>query len=108
MKQLTKQQKPKLLLADILRAHLGDYQNSYTLWPDQHRIVSHLLNCPPTWEVTSIAATTAGLSVSGIIPAVTGIAPPASTYRGSVGLRPENPNCCPLPTSTSYLPCPMS
>jgi hypothetical protein len=45
MKQLTKQQKPKLHLADILRAHLGDYQNSYPLWPDQHRIVSHLLNC---------------------------------------------------------------
>jgi hypothetical protein len=42
MKQFTK---PKLHLADILRKHLGDYQNSYPLSPDQYRIVSHLINC---------------------------------------------------------------
>ena len=45
MKRLSKKQKPKLQLADILRTHLKDYQNAYPLSPDQHRIVSHLLNC---------------------------------------------------------------
>jgi hypothetical protein len=43
MKPLSKRQ--KLHLADILRKHLKDYQNAYPLPPDQHRIVSHLLNC---------------------------------------------------------------
>jgi hypothetical protein len=101
MSRFSKRKKPKFEVADILRKHIGDYQNSYTLWPDQHRIVSHLLNC-------RTAATTAVLSVSDITLAVTGIAPPASTYHGSVGLKHENPNCCRLPTSTSYLRCPMS
>jgi len=45
MRRFIKRQKPKIEVADILRKHMGDYQNSYTLWPDQHRIVSHLLNC---------------------------------------------------------------
>ena len=43
MKRFSKRQ--KLHLADILRTHLGDYQNSYPLSPDQHRILSHLINC---------------------------------------------------------------
>jgi hypothetical protein len=45
MSRFSKRKKPKFEVADILRKHIGDYQNSYTLWPDQHRIVSHLLNC---------------------------------------------------------------
>ena len=45
MRRFSKREKPKLEVADILRKHMGDYQNSYTLWPAQHRIVSHLLNC---------------------------------------------------------------
>jgi len=45
MNRISKRQKPKLEVADILRKHIGDYQNAYPLWPDQHRIVSHLLNC---------------------------------------------------------------
>lgn len=45
MTQLIKPQKPKLEVADIVRKHIRDYQNTYPLWPDQHRILSHLLNC---------------------------------------------------------------
>jgi hypothetical protein len=45
MSQLIKSQKPKLELADILRNHIAEYRNAYPLGPDQHRIVSHLLNC---------------------------------------------------------------
>jgi hypothetical protein len=45
MTQLIKPQKPTLELADILKKHMGDYQNDYPLWPDQHRILSHIINC---------------------------------------------------------------
>ena len=45
MSQLIKSQKPKLELADILRNHIAEYRNAYPLGPDQHRIVSDLLNC---------------------------------------------------------------
>ncbi len=45
MTQLIKAQKPRLELADILQKHIREYRNVYPLGPDQHRIVSHLLNC---------------------------------------------------------------
>ena len=45
MTQIIKTQKPKRELADILRKHISDYRDAYPLWPDQHRIVSHLINC---------------------------------------------------------------
>ena len=45
MTQIIKAQKPKLEVADILQKHIAEYRNSYPLGPDQHRIVSHLLNC---------------------------------------------------------------
>ena len=45
MTPIIKPQKPKLEVADIFRKHISDYQNTYTLWPDQSRVVSHLLNC---------------------------------------------------------------
>jgi hypothetical protein len=45
MTQLIKPQKHKLEVADILQKHIRDYRNAYPLWPDQHRIVSDLLNC---------------------------------------------------------------
>jgi hypothetical protein len=45
MAQNSKPPKPKLEVADILRKHFKHYQNEYPLWPDQHRIVSALLNC---------------------------------------------------------------
>jgi hypothetical protein len=45
MAQNSKPQKLKLEVADILRKHFKHYQNAYPLWPDQHRIVSALLNC---------------------------------------------------------------
>ncbi len=32
-------------IADILREHIGDYQEKYTLLPDQYKIVYDLLNC---------------------------------------------------------------
>ncbi|MGD9075555.1 MAG: IS91 family transposase [Desulfobacteraceae bacterium] len=45
MTQLIKAQKPRLEVADILQKHIRQYRNAYPLGPDQHRIVSHLLNC---------------------------------------------------------------
>ncbi len=45
MTQLIKAQKPRLEVADILQKHIREYRNVYPLGPDQHRIVSHLLNC---------------------------------------------------------------
>ena len=45
MTQIIKPQKPKLEVADIVRNHIRDYQNTYPLSPDQHRILSHLLHC---------------------------------------------------------------
>lgn len=45
MTQLIKPQKPRLEVADILQKHIRDYRNTYPLWPDQHRIVSDMLNC---------------------------------------------------------------
>ena len=45
MTQLIKAQKPRLEVADILQKYIRDYQKAYFLCPDQHRIVSHLLNC---------------------------------------------------------------
>ena len=45
MTKTIKPQKPKLEVADIFRKHIRDYQNAHTLWPDQSRVVSHLLNC---------------------------------------------------------------
>jgi hypothetical protein len=45
MTPMIKPQKPKLEVADIFRKHISDYQNTHTLWPDQARVVSHLLNC---------------------------------------------------------------
>ena len=45
MTQLIKPQKHRLEVADILQKHIRDYRNAYPLWPDQHRIVSDLLNC---------------------------------------------------------------
>ena len=45
MSQLIKPQKPQLEVANILHKHIRDYQNTYPLCPDQHRILSHILNC---------------------------------------------------------------
>ncbi|MBL7204620.1 MAG: IS91 family transposase [Desulfobacteraceae bacterium] len=45
MTQIIKPQKAKLEVADILQKYIRDYQNAYPLWPDQHRILSHILNC---------------------------------------------------------------
>jgi hypothetical protein len=45
MAQLIKAQKCKLEVADILRKHIKDYQKTHPLWPAQHRVLSHLLNC---------------------------------------------------------------
>ena len=35
----------RLEVADILRKHIGDYQNQYRLWPEHKKIVSDLLKC---------------------------------------------------------------
>jgi hypothetical protein len=45
MSQLIKAQKTRIELADILRKHLREYQNSYPMSPQQYRIVFNILNC---------------------------------------------------------------
>jgi len=45
MAQIIKPKKNRLEIADILRKHIGDYQNQYPLWPEHHKIVFDLLNC---------------------------------------------------------------
>jgi hypothetical protein len=45
MTQPIKPQKPRLEVADIIKKYMKNYQNAYPLWPDQHRILSHILNC---------------------------------------------------------------
>ncbi len=44
-KSIKLQKKPTIELADILRAHIGDYQKKYTLFPEHYKIVYDLLNC---------------------------------------------------------------
>ncbi|MCP4113269.1 MAG: IS91 family transposase [Desulfobacteraceae bacterium] len=39
------QNKSSVELADILKAHIGDYQKKYQLFPEQYKIVYDLLNC---------------------------------------------------------------
>lgn len=46
MIQIGKFQKEKSIeIADILRAHIVDYQDKYPLYPEQYKIVFDLLNC---------------------------------------------------------------
>jgi hypothetical protein len=45
MTRIIKPPKPKRELADILQKHISDYRNAYPLSPEQHRILSHLINC---------------------------------------------------------------
>jgi len=39
------QKKKSIEIADILKAHIADYQAQYRLYPDQYKIVYDLLNC---------------------------------------------------------------
>jgi hypothetical protein len=46
MTQTNKIQKEKTVeIADILKAHILDYQDKYRLYPEQHKIVFDILNC---------------------------------------------------------------
>ena len=45
MTQIIKLPSTPLQVADIIRMHLADYRQSYTLFPDQQKIVSHLTSC---------------------------------------------------------------
>jgi hypothetical protein len=45
MTQIIKPKKNRLEAADILRKHIGDYQDQYPLWPEHRKIVFDLLNC---------------------------------------------------------------
>jgi len=45
MTRIIKPEKNRLEVANILRKHIGDYQNQYPLWPEHKKIVSDLLNC---------------------------------------------------------------
>ena len=45
MTRIIKPEKNRLEVADILRKHIGDYQNQYRLWPEHKKIVSDILNC---------------------------------------------------------------
>ena len=45
MAQIIKLSKPKLEVADIIRKHIKDYQQSYHLWPEHFKVVSDLDHC---------------------------------------------------------------
>ena len=46
MTRITKtDEKPSLEIADILRAHIVDYQQTYSLCPEHYKIIYDLLNC---------------------------------------------------------------
>jgi len=45
MAQIIKPENNRLEVADILRAHIVDYQDQYPLWPEHRKIVYDLLNC---------------------------------------------------------------
>ena len=45
MAQIIKPEKDRLEVAHILRKHIGHYQESYPLWPEQRKIVSDIVNC---------------------------------------------------------------
>ena len=45
MTRIIKPEKNRIEVADVLRKHIGDYQNQYRLWPEHKKIVSDLLNC---------------------------------------------------------------
>jgi len=45
MTRIIQPEKNRLEVADILRKHIGDYQNHYRLWPEHRKIVSDLLTC---------------------------------------------------------------
>ena len=46
MTRITKtDETPSLELADILREHIGDYQQTRSLYPEHYKIVYDLLNC---------------------------------------------------------------
>jgi len=45
MAQIIKLPKPKLEVADILRQHINDYQQSYHLWPEHCKVVSDIDRC---------------------------------------------------------------
>ena len=45
MAQIIKPKENRLEVADIVRKHIGDYQDQYPLWPEHRKIVFDLLNC---------------------------------------------------------------
>jgi hypothetical protein len=45
MTQNIRLKRQQLEVADILHKHIGDYQKSYPLWPEQRKIVSDLVKC---------------------------------------------------------------
>jgi len=45
MTQIIKLPTKPLQVADIIRMHMADYRQSYTLFPEQQKIVSHLTSC---------------------------------------------------------------
>jgi len=45
MTQIIKPKRNRLEIADILRKHIGDYQDQYPLWSEHRKIVFDLLNC---------------------------------------------------------------
>ncbi len=45
MDKITAPEKNRREVADILKKHIGDYQNHYPLWPEHRKIVTDLLNC---------------------------------------------------------------
>jgi len=45
MAQIIKPKENRLEVANIIRKHIGGYQNQYPLWPEHRKIIFDLLNC---------------------------------------------------------------
>jgi hypothetical protein len=45
MTRIIELHKTKPEVADILRQHIQDYEESYSLWPEQKKIVTNLTHC---------------------------------------------------------------
>ena len=52
MTQTTKHDgKPSVEVDDILREHIVDYQQTYSLCPEHYKIVYDLLNCRTAYQI---------------------------------------------------------
>ena len=102
--------KPSFEVADILREHIGDYQEVFPLLPDHYKIVHNLLSCR-TAELGGHVERCDHCGIERIsynscrnrhCPKCQNIP------RESDGLRPEKRSCCQSHTSITSSPCLMT